>query len=51
MCPPPSPTDVLLNTTTANVSLYCQVLNVGPKFINSGQKLWKEALEAKAHQA
>lgn len=33
----PSPTDVLPNTTVVNVSLHCQVLNVGPKFTHSGR--------------
>lgn len=37
----PSPTDVLPNTTTGNVSVYCQVLAVGPKFTNSEQKVQK----------
>ena len=35
--PPTSPTDVLPNTTVFNVSLYCQVFNVGPKFTDSCQ--------------
>lgn len=33
----PSPTDALPNTAAVNVSLCCQVFNVGPKFTHSGQ--------------
>lgn len=45
----PSPTDVLPNTAALNVSLYCQVLNVGPIFTHSGQteiNTWAKVCQA-----